>query len=143
MGRPRGSNQYKAQVFIEAIPGSGGIISTIAKRVGCSWHTAKKYITNYATVRRAYDDECEKVTDLAESVVFLALKSDNPQTAVTTAKWYLTMKARDRGYAPQSQVDVTSGGQPLFDLEEWKRKRRERLERIAGMEDIECGPVDS
>ena len=32
MGRPKGSNGYKAAQFIEKIPGSGGIISTIAKR---------------------------------------------------------------------------------------------------------------
>jgi len=28
---------YTAEQFIKAIPGSGGIISTIARRVGCGW----------------------------------------------------------------------------------------------------------
>ena len=41
---------YTAKQFIEAIPGSGGIVSTIARRVGCNWYTAKKYIDNYPTV---------------------------------------------------------------------------------------------
>ena len=68
-GRPKGSNGYKAADFIEAIPGTGGIITKIAAKVGCSWGTAKKYIDEYATVQVAYQDECEKVLDAAESVV--------------------------------------------------------------------------
>ncbi len=63
------SNRYKASQFIDAIPGSGGIISTIAKRVGCDWHTANTWILNKPTVNSAYSAECETVTDAAESVV--------------------------------------------------------------------------
>ena len=37
-------NTYKTQQFLDAIPGTGGIITAIAKRLGCSWHTAKKRI---------------------------------------------------------------------------------------------------
>lgn len=44
-----GKNLYTAAQFIEAIPGTGGIISAIAKRVGCDWITAKKYITELIT----------------------------------------------------------------------------------------------
>ena len=35
---------YTAAQFIAAIPGTGGIITKIAEKVGCAWHTAKKYI---------------------------------------------------------------------------------------------------
>jgi hypothetical protein len=101
------NNGYTAQQFIEAIPGSGGIVTTIAKRVGCKWHTAKKYIRKYPTVQRAYDDEREKVLDLAESKVIAAIKKDD----IATAKWMLTMKGADRGYVPkearQIEGDVT------------------------------------
>jgi hypothetical protein len=93
---------YKAQDFINAIPGSGGIISTIAGRVGCSWHTAKKYISDYQTVQQAYDDECEKVTDLAESTVIKAIKDGD----TGTAKWYLTYKGHGRGYIPTQRQTV-------------------------------------
>lgn len=97
MGR---SGNFTAVQFIDAIPGSGGIISTIAKRVGCQWHTAAKYIRRYATVAKAYQDECEKITDLAESVVLKAIQAED----INTAKWYLTMKAKDRGYAPRQEI---------------------------------------
>lgn len=60
---------YTAAQFIEAISGSGGIISTIAARVGCQWHTAKKYIDTYPTVAAAYQAECERTSDIAEGVI--------------------------------------------------------------------------
>ena len=102
------NGNYTAGQFIEAIPTSGGIISTIAARVGCEWHTAKKYIVEYATVKAAYDDECSKVVDKAESVIIKSLQDDD----VSTAKWYLTMKGSDRGYmqTQRSEISGPDGG---------------------------------
>lgn len=100
-----GNNQYRAADFIDAIPGTGGIISTIARKVGCSWHTAKKYIVEYATVAQAYADECEGITDLAESTVIRAIKDGD----VSAAKWYLTMKGKERGYVDRQELDVRVG----------------------------------
>ena len=81
---------YKASDFIKAIPDSSGIISEIARRVGCEWHTAKKWIDNYPTVASEYEDECERVADKAEDVVIRAIEAGDLQTA----KWWL---ARIRG----------------------------------------------
>ena len=104
---------YKAADFIAAIPGSAGIISTIAGRVGCDWHTAKKYVTQFPTVAEAYADECEKVTDLAELEVIKSIKAGNTQDA----KWYLTMKGRDRGYARTERQEVSGpDGAPLVQI---------------------------
>ena len=97
-------NSYKAQDFIDAIPGSGGIISTIARKVGCVWHTAKKYINQHQTVLDAYNAECERVLDRAEAVIIEDIVT-NKDTA--TAKWYLTMKGRERGYAQTTRNEVT------------------------------------
>jgi len=96
-----GNNQYKAADFISAIPGTGGIITKIAANVGCSWHTAKKYIDEMATVQAAYRDECEKVLDAAESVVIKKITEEDEQTA----KWYLAMKGAGRGYAPKQRIE--------------------------------------
>lgn len=97
-----GNGRYKAQDFIDAIPGSGGIISTISKRVGCAWNTAKRYIVNYPTVAKVYCDECEAITDLAELTIIKAIKGGDTHTA----KWYLTMKGRERGYAQTQRVEA-------------------------------------
>ena len=106
-------NQYTAQDFIDAIPNSAGIINTIAGRVGCDWHTAKKYIDNYPTIASAYDDECQKVLDLAETVVLQSLKDKDTQMA----KWYLSMKGRDRGYATTQRNEVTGADGEILRIE--------------------------
>jgi hypothetical protein len=36
----KGKNKYTAEQFIKAIPGTGGIISAIARKVDCEWNTA-------------------------------------------------------------------------------------------------------
>ena len=104
-GNGNGHNgRYTAQQFIDVIPGSGGIITTIARRVGCHWITAKKYITTRPTITAAYTAECERVLDAAESVIIgdIVEKKD-----VQTAKWYLTMKGRERGYAQTQRQELT------------------------------------
>ena len=98
-------DQYTARTFIQAIPGSGGIISTIAKRVGCDWSTAKKYLTEYPTVARAYEDECEAVADLAESVLITSIRDGNTQDA----KWYLARIRRGK-YAERYEFTGEDGG---------------------------------
>jgi len=100
---------YTTAQFIAAIPGSGGIITTIAKRVGCAWSTAKKFILAHPTVARVYQDECELIGDLAETALFKAIKAED----LAAVKFYLTTKARDRGYVQKQEVDVTSAGEPI------------------------------
>lgn len=94
---------YNVQRFIDAIPGSGGIISTIARRVGCEWHTANNYIRKYPTVQAAYNDEVESTLDEAEGVVLNAIHEDRD---VTTAKWYLVMKGKHRGYTERQEIST-------------------------------------
>lgn len=123
-------DHYKAEQFISAIPGSGGIVTTIAKRVGCEWHTAKKYITNYATVTQAYTDECEKVLDAAESVVVGNIVESKD---VQTAKWYLTMKGADRGYAPKQKLEHSGEGGGPIQTKEVGLTDAERLAALTAM----------
>lgn len=128
-------NQYKAEQFIKAIPGSGGIIAVISSRVGCEWHTAQKYINDFPTVKAAYDDECERVADVAEGVVikniqFAAKEQDNTKKPVDSgdAKWWLSRKARGRGYSDKMDIDFKN-----IDL---SSLTTEQLERLANGEDV-------
>lgn len=95
------SSQYTAAQFITAISGSGGIVTTIAARVGCTWNTAKKYIDTDPTVAQAYADEREKVLDRCESVLITSINDGNTQDA----KWLLTKMGKHRGFG--DAVDVT------------------------------------
>ena len=101
-----GSNQYTAAQFIDAIPGSGGIVSTIARRVGCEWHTARKYIDEHPTVKQAYDNEREVLLDLSESVIVTSIKDGNTQDA----KWLLSRMGKQRGYGDAVALTGKDGG---------------------------------
>ena len=98
-----GKELFTARQFIDAIPGTGGIITSIAKRVGCAWHTAKKYIDEYTTVAQAYADETESIADLAEVGLIKALKAEDG----SMIRFYLTTKARHRGYVVKQEMEVT------------------------------------
>jgi len=109
--------RYTAGQFIEVIPGSAGIITTIAARVGCSWHTAKRYIYGMATVKAAYDAEIEKNLDRAESLILVNLQLGLNEQKVTQkpvdsadARWYLRMKGKGRGYVERQEVTGVEGG---------------------------------
>ena len=117
--------RYTVKTFVDAIPGSAGIITTIATRVGCDWKTAKKYIAERPTVKAAYDSECEKIADMAEAIVINSLTS---KEGLSTAKWYLTMKARDRGYGPEQQVVVQIPG-------DWKEEQERLRKAVESMEE--------
>ena len=101
-----GKDLYTASQFIEAIKGSGGIISTIAKRVGCEWHTAKKYIEQYSTVKQAYINETEAVTDMAEIALINSIKNSD----AWAVKYYLSTKGKDRGYVERQELTGAEGG---------------------------------
>lgn len=112
--------KYTTQQFIEAIRGSAGIISTIADRVGCAWHTAKKYIETYPSIQEAYDDECQRVLDMAEAHLLKAIREGDS----ATIRWYLSHKGRHRGYG--DAVHVQHGGDvgvTVISREEWLRQR--------------------
>ncbi len=100
--------KYTATQFIEAIKDSGGIISTIAARVGCAWHTAKKYIEAMPTAKDAYQDEVERVTDLAETKLIQCIKEGDG----TMIRYYLSTKGKHRGYTERKEV-TGAEGEPL------------------------------
>ena len=110
---------YRTDDFIKVIPGSGGIISAIAKRVGCDWHTANKWIQEHPTVKQAFEDERESMLDMAEGVLFgnirFAAKEQqdaskrNETVFVDTgdAKWVLSRMGKERGYSEKIHTEIT------------------------------------
>jgi len=105
-----GKNLFTAAQFIAAIPKTGGIITSIANKVGCTWNTAKSYINRHPTVLAAYRAECEVVLDMAESELIKALKRGD-QWAV---KYLLSTKGKARGYTEKTEIEIAgAGGGPI------------------------------
>ena len=92
--------------------------------VGCDWHTAKKYITEHPTVQQAYQNETERVGDLALTVIIDALKEKD----VPTAKWYLTKKRKEE-FGETIKQDIDINGEVNLTADEWRKQRQERIEK--------------
>ena len=96
-----GSNgDYTAEQMIEAIQGSQGFVTTIAKKIGCPRSTVYRYIKNYATVAQAIQDERDKMKDFAEGQLFKNIQ-DGKETSLI---FYLKTQAKDRGYVERQEV---------------------------------------
>lgn len=99
-------NHYTCKQFENAIPGTGGIITKIAARVGCSWHTAKDYVTKRCVrAKELYDAEREGVIDEAEEKVIAAIREGD----MITVRWYLSTIGKDRGYTERKEEVVSEG----------------------------------
>ena len=96
-----GSPNFTAAQFIKAIPGTGGIISALADRVGCTWHTAKKYVTDYPTVAEAWEAERNKVTDKARHNIIKAIQEGDWQMS----KWWL--QVMDDEFVPREKREIS------------------------------------
>ena len=103
------NGRYTAQQFIEAIPGTGGVVSTIARAVGCEWHTARKYIDKFLTVHQAWTSERNRITDIAKSNIIAAIESKDLQMS----KWWLSMM--DEEFKPTQRTELTGAdGGPII-----------------------------
>lgn len=86
--------RYTKSKLLEAIKGSKGVISVIAKRLDCSWATARMNIQRFPDTLQAYHDEEDTAIDKAE--VELLKLIDNADSAMI--KFYLMTKGKARGY---------------------------------------------
>lgn len=99
------SKGYTKEQVLDAIKGCDTIITTVSKRLGCNWETARNYINKWKETKRAYEDEKQKSIDMAESKLFENIKkNDTP-----SIKYFLSKKAKDRGYGD----DETGNGNAL------------------------------
>ena len=148
-----GKERYKAQQFIDAMPRSGAIVSSIAKAVGCTWHTARKYIDGYPTVREAYEAEAERILDIAENVIIGNIMASNRKQAeamkdgpdgkpgepivVDSAdvRWYLSMKGRERGYVKTEARENTGRDGGPMEITNVELTDDERAARVAAILD--------
>lgn len=99
-------DRYTAAQVIEAIQGTGGIITKICKKMGCTWSTAKKYIETYPTVNRAWQDERERILDNAEDGLAKAVDGDE----AWAIKYTLSTIGKGRGFTERMEVSGEDGG---------------------------------
>jgi DNA-directed RNA polymerase specialized sigma subunit len=88
-GRPLGTVKITAEQAIEALKGTGGVKTTIAKRLKVTRQTVDNYLNRWSTFQQAYLDEKASVDDAAVSVVMADIMNNHN---VETAKWWIARK---------------------------------------------------
>ena len=99
------SKRYPLKDFKAAIPGSAGIVSTIARKVGCDWSTARIAIDASPLLTQLWNNERESLVDMAEGVLLKSVQSGDTQDA----KWVLSKMGKRRGWG--DSVDVKLDGE--------------------------------
>lgn len=80
-------------------------MSSIAKKLSVTWHTAKSYVETWPETQQAFQDEREKIVDMAEATLFKSIREGD----TGDAKWVLSRLGKDRGYVErnESKIDGT------------------------------------
>lgn len=100
------NTKHSAEDVINAIKGSAGIKTTIAKRLNVTRLTVDNYLERWVTVKEAYLVEKAGIDDAAQSVVINDILQNR---SVETAKWWLRVKCADE-FNPPAAVDVNHSG---------------------------------
>ena len=118
------TKRLKAKDYINAIKGSGGNISEIARTLGCERPTVYRAIKRLSSVSKAIDVERESLIDEAQFGITHNIKVRNETARKTNEpinagdhKWWLAkMKSNEFG----DKLDITSGNKPLLEVSEDK-----------------------
>lgn len=95
------TRKISQKTLLEAIRNSGGIYSTIARKLDIAWSTARIKVEADPVTKQAYDDECERVLDLAEATIIKSVEGGD----TSDAKWLLARKGKKRGYGDKLELD--------------------------------------
>lgn len=95
--------------ILKAVENSGGFVSLIADRVGCSLTSIYNWIEKDEDVAAAIKREKVKQVDHAEGKLQSLIKKENPTAII----FYLKTQGKDRGYYEHRTQDITSGNQPI------------------------------
>lgn len=100
--------------MLEAIKDSQGLVSKIQRRIAAiigeniAWETVERYIHKWDATEEAVKAEKELMLDIAENQVFKEMLNGD----VATAKWYLRLKGKSRGYEDTPTIKLDNG-EPL------------------------------
>lgn len=95
-----------AQEAIEAAQGSKGIITVIARKLGCSRSHVYNLMKMFPDFAVAIKDERESMKDFAESKLYQQVDNGN----MTAIIFYLKTQAKDRGYIERQEHSGPDGG---------------------------------
>ena len=114
--RRKPTARIRKRRFLNALEDSAGIKQKIAERLGCARGTVDNLLNRkgWEDVRAAYEDEVDKVGDLAEETVRFAMKNRvDLHVASQNARWYLERMCKDRGFGKEEKLTLQGGDKPI------------------------------
>lgn len=85
----------------QAILKSQGVMTNAAAHLGRTWGTTKKYIHKYPDLLDLFNEQVDRVTDVAEN----NLISDLYAGEQWATKFWLTTKGRNRGFGEHTEIE--------------------------------------
>lgn len=119
--------KYRAETVKKLIEATGGNLSAVAAQLGCDRATVYNYVKRHPTLKRALQQQREKLIDWAETVITEAIQEKDVQTA----KWVLATIGKKRGWG--EKLDVKHSGKVFVPqtFDEWLRYEMEQKNKTA------------
>jgi AcrR family transcriptional regulator len=99
------AEKYAAEQVVEAVRGSGGLLTEVAARLKCSRRSVYRYRDRYASVREALEDERESTTDYAESALRAMILDPTHRNHAAAVIFALKTLGKARGYVERVEVE--------------------------------------
>jgi len=103
------SRHIKKEAVLEALEKSLGIVTTAVKSVGIARSTFYKWINEDEDFAQKVKDIDNITLDFAESKLHEQINDNNTSATI----FYLKTKGKKRGYIEKSELDLTSGDEPV------------------------------
>lgn len=97
---------YRREQVLAAVEGSWGIVSEVARRLGCGWNTADRHIKHWKETQQAMEGEDERCLDMSESELLKAIKAGK----LEAVKFHLATKGKKRGYTRKREYSGPDDG---------------------------------
>ncbi len=105
----KGQRKISNERFLAAIPGTGGLHTVIAGKLGINRHTVAEYIKREPELAKAVQDEVDSTLDKVEAVFTKACLGGDIQACM----FYLKTKGKNRGYTEKVEQEVNTN-QPVI-----------------------------
>lgn len=92
--------KFTKEQLLQAIQGSYGIASNVAKRLRCDRQTATNNINRFEETKLAFKQEKEMLLDLGENTIVELLKKHDG----ATTRWLMATLGKERGYTELVEI---------------------------------------
>ena len=103
------SRHIKKEAILQALENSLGVVTVACKQVDIPRSTYYKWLKEDEDFARAVKDIENIALDFGESQLHSQMKDGNTSATI----FFLKTKGKKRGYVERSELDLTSGDEPI------------------------------